>query len=126
MVALGEAGKIGAIGLSGVDLDGLKRAIPADIACVQNAWVPFFPLGGAHYPEWPKVTDQLKVIQIAARLGVTSSQLGLAWLIAYKPNILLIPGTASIGHLEENIASASISLDSDVLDELDAEYADAI
>ncbi len=147
MIALRDAGTIGAIGLSGVDLDGLKRAIPAEIVCVQNAysmisrqyedmldscvdhkiaWVPFFPLGGAHFPEWPKVTDQPKVIQIAERLGVTSSQLGLAWLLAHKPNILLIPGTASLGHLEENIASASISLDSDVLADLDAEYADAI
>jgi diketogulonate reductase-like aldo/keto reductase len=51
---------------------------------------------------------------------------GLAWLLAHKPNILLIPGTANLVHLEENIASASILFDKDVLTELDANYAKAI
>jgi aryl-alcohol dehydrogenase-like predicted oxidoreductase len=82
--------------------------------------VPFFPLGGAHFPEWPKVTEEPTVIEIAARIGVTPSQIGLAWLLAHKSNILLIPGTASISHLEENIASASIELDEAALSELDA------
>jgi len=84
MIALRDEGKIGAIGLSGVNSDGLNRALPATIACVQNAyslvsrqfedmltlclankiaWVPFFPLGGAA-PGWPKVTDQKKVIDM--------------------------------------------------------------
>ncbi len=147
MIALREEGKIGAIGLSAVDLNGLKHAIPVGIVCVQNAynlvsrhyedmldlcedqkiaWVPFFPLGGAHFPEWPKVTDQPKVIEVALRMGVKPSQLGLAWLLAHKPNILLIPGTASLFHLEEDIASASISFDKDVLAELDANYAKAL
>jgi pyridoxine 4-dehydrogenase len=147
MIAMRDEGKIGAIGLSAVDINRLKRAIPAGIVCVQNAynlvsrqdedmldicveqeiaWVPFFPLGGAYFPEWPKVTDQPKVVEIAARMGVKTSQLGLAWLLAHKPNILLIPGTASVSHLEENIASASISLDEDVLAELDANYTKAV
>lgn len=141
MIALRDAGKIGAIGLSAVDSDRLTRALPAGIACVQNAyslasrryeamldicaghgiaWVPFFPLGGAYFPEWPKVAEQPAVIRVAARMGVTPSQLGLAWLLAHRPNILLIPGTASARHLEENIASASIVLDEDAIAALDA------
>jgi aryl-alcohol dehydrogenase-like predicted oxidoreductase len=59
-------------------------------------------------------------------MGVKPSQLGLAWLLAHKPNILLIPGTANLLHLEENIASASISFDKDVLAELNANYAKAV
>lgn len=141
MIALRDEGKVGAIGLSAVDIHALRRAVPAGIVCVQNAyslvsrryedildlcvdqriaWVPFFPLGGAHFPEWPKVAGQSKVVEIAARLGVEPSQVGLAWLLAHAPNILLIPGTTSLSHLEENIASASISLDEDALAELDA------
>lgn len=98
MTALRDEGKIGAIGLSGVTLDGLRRALPAGIACVQNAyslvsrddedmlrlctaegiaWVPFFPLGGA-FPSLPKVTDEPAVHAVAASLGVTPSQVGLA------------------------------------------------
>lgn len=141
MIALRDAGKIGAIGLSAVDSDRLKRALPAGIACVQNAyslvsrryeamldicaaheiaWVPFFPLGGAYFPEWPKVAEQPAVVRVAARMGVTPSQLSLAWLLAHRPNILLIPGTANARHLEENIASASIVLDEDAIAALDA------
>ena len=140
MTSLRDEGKIGAIGLSAIDLQGLKRALPVGIACVQNAyslvshefeevltlcrehhvaWVPFFPLGGA-YPGWPKVTEHPAVIEIAAKLDIKPSQLGLAWLLAHAPNILLIPGTADRGHLEENIAAASIQLSWDVLAELDA------
>jgi aryl-alcohol dehydrogenase-like predicted oxidoreductase len=147
LIALRDEGKIGAIGLSAVDLSGLTRALPARIACVQNAysvlsrryedmlalcvaqgvaWVPFFPLGGAHFPEWPKVTDHPTVAAIAGRLGVTSSQLGLAWLLAHEANVLLIPGTSSQVHLEENVASASLRLSDDVMTELDATGADTM
>jgi aryl-alcohol dehydrogenase-like predicted oxidoreductase len=122
-----------------VDLQGLQRAVPAGIACVSNAyslvdqqsenlltlcreqgiaWVPFFPLGGA-FPGLPKVTAQPAVIEISARLNITPSQLGLAWLLARAPN-MLIPGTADRAHLEENVAAASIVLPDDVLCELDA------
>ncbi|SDS98376.1 aldo/keto reductase [Bradyrhizobium canariense] len=140
MIALWDEGKIGAIGLSAIDLNGLKRALPAGIACVQNAyslvsrqfedmlalclehkiaWVPFFPLGGA-FPGWPKLTDQPKVIEIAERLKITPAQLGLTWLLAHAPNMLLIPGTADRQHLEENVAAASIQLAQEALAELDA------
>jgi len=140
MVAMRDEGKIGAIGLSGVDLAGLRRCLPAGIACVQNAyslvsrqfedllalclaheiaWVPFFPLGGTH-PHWPKVADHAAVADIAARLGVTPSQVGLAWLLRHAPNILLIPGTTKLEHLRENMAASALALDEAAMAELDA------
>ena len=103
MTALREEGKIGAIGLSSVTLDGLRRALPAGIA-----WVPFFPLGGA-FPGLPKVTEEPAVRAVAQSLGVTPSQVGLAWLLHHAPNVLLIPGTADTAHLEANMAASEIS-----------------
>lgn len=140
MTALRDEGKIGAIGLGSVTLDGLRRALPAGIACVQNsyslvsrgdeellrlcvqeqiAWVPFFPLGGA-FPTMPKVTDDPAVADVARSLGRTPSQIGLAWLLHHAPNTLLIPGTANAGHLEANIAAGTIELDDAALAALDA------
>ncbi|MFF0521851.1 aldo/keto reductase [Actinomadura nitritigenes] len=140
MTALRDEGKIGAIGLSSVTLDGLRRALPAGIACVQNAyslvsrddedmlrlcaaegiaWVPFFPLGGA-FPGLPKVTEEPAVRAVAESLGVTPSQVGLAWLLHHAPNILLIPGTADAAHLEANMAVGGIAFDDDARAALDA------
>ena len=141
MIAMRGEGKIGAIGLSAVDPENLKRALPAGVVCVQTAysllsrqyegmldlcarhgiaWVPFFPLGGAGFPGWPQVTKHPKVVEIAADMAVTPSQIGLAWLLEHRPNILLVPGTTSMTHLQQNIASASLSLSGDILLELDA------
>ncbi|WP_035865679.1 aldo/keto reductase, partial [Cryptosporangium arvum] len=124
LVALREEGVIGAIGLSGASLATVRRALPAGLVCVQNlyslvdrddedilrlcteegiAWVPYFPLGGA-FPGRPKVTDDPGVLEQAAARSCTPSQYGLAWLLYHAPNVLLIPGTASVAHLEENIA----------------------
>jgi pyridoxine 4-dehydrogenase len=140
MTALRDEGKIGAIGLSSVTLDVLRRALPAGIACVQNAyslvsrddedmlelcvaegiaWVPFFPLGGAH-PGLPKVTDEPTVHAVAEKLGVTASQVGLAWLLHHAPNVLLIPGTSSLAHLEANMAVGEITFSAETLATLDA------
>ncbi|MFE2423837.1 aldo/keto reductase [Streptomyces hokutonensis] len=140
MTALRDEGKIGAIGLSSVTLDGLRRALPAGIACVQNAyslvsrddedilelcaaqgiaWVPFFPLGGA-FPGLPKVTDEPAVQAVAESLGATASQVGLAWLLHHAPNALLIPGTADVAHLQANMAVGEITLDTAALATLDA------
>ncbi|MEV0785403.1 aldo/keto reductase [Streptomyces sp. NPDC050423] len=140
MTALRDEGKIGAIGLSGVTLDVLRRALPAGIVCVQNlyslvtrgdeemlrlcaqeqiAWVPFFPLGGA-FPRLPKVTDEPAVIAAAKSLDRTPAQVGLAWLLHHTPNTLLIPGTADAGHLEANVATGTIGLDDAALAALDA------
>ncbi|HVV14673.1 aldo/keto reductase [Amycolatopsis sp.] len=140
MTALRDEGKIGAIGLSAVSVDTLRRALPAGIACVQNAyslvarddekllglclaegvaWMPFFPLGGA-FPGLPKVTEEPAVVAAAKSLGVTPSQIGLAWLLHHAPNVLLIPGTSNRRHLEENIAAGALDLDKEMLAELDA------
>lgn len=140
MTALRDEGKIGAIGLSAVSVDTLRRALPAGIACVQNAyslvarddekllglclaegvaWMPFFPLGGA-FPGLPKVTEEPAVVAAAKSLGVTPSQIGLAWLLHHAPNVLLIPGTSNRRHLEENIAAGALDLDKKMLAELDA------
>lgn len=141
MIVMRDEGKIGAIGVGSVSRANLERALPAGIVCVQSAysllsrhyedmlnlcaengiaWVPFFPLGGASSPGWMQVTAHPRVVEIAANLGVTPSQLGLAWLLAHRPNILLIPGTASRAHLEENIASSTLSIDAAIQAELDA------
>ncbi|MET7778452.1 aldo/keto reductase [Streptomyces sp. NPDC005388] len=140
MTALRDEGKIGAIGLSSITLDGLRRALPAGIVCVQNAyslvsrededmlqlcaaegiaWVPFFPLGGA-FPGLPKVTEEPVVHAVAESLGVTPSQVGLAWLLHHAPNVLLIPGTADAAHLEANLAAGKVTFDAATLATLDA------
>jgi pyridoxine 4-dehydrogenase len=140
MTALRDEGKIGAIGLSSVTLDGLRRALPAGIVCVQNAyslvsradedmlrlcaaegiaWVPFFPLGGA-FPGLPKVTEEPAVHVVAESLGVTPAQVGLAWLLHQAPNVLLIPGTADPAHLEANLAVGDLTFDDATRARLDA------
>ncbi|MFI9489907.1 aldo/keto reductase [Promicromonospora sp. NPDC052451] len=143
MTALRDEGKIGAIGLSSVTQDVLRRALPAGIACVQNAyslvarpdeemvdlcaahgiaWVPFFPLGGA-FPGMPKVTDEPAVLAASATLDVTPSQVGLAWLLRRSAGTLLIPGTGDAGHLEQNVAAGALALSEEfdgVLASLDA------
>lgn len=140
MIALRDEGLIGGIGLSNVTIDGLRQALPAGLACVQNAyslvarddddmldlcssqgiaWVPFFPLGGS-YSGLSKVTDESTVTQIAADRGVSPSQIGLAWLLHRAPNVLLIPGTASLNHLEANTAVGDIVLNADELAVLDS------
>ena len=56
----------------------------------------------------------------AQRLGHTRAQVALAWLLSLRPNILLIPGTSSVRHLEENFAVSDIELDQQAQDELTA------
>ncbi len=143
MIALRDEGKIGAIGISAVPVDVVRRALPAGIVCVQNAyslldrsqeatldlctaqggqgiaWVPYFPLGSS-LPGFPKVADHPVVAEIAGELGVTGAQVGLAWLLAHAPNTLLIPGTRSVAHLEENLGAADVTLGADALQRLDA------
>ena len=77
------------------------------------AYVPFFPLGGFS----PLQSGTLSAV--AQRLGATPMQVALAWLLARAPNILLIPGTSSSGHLKENLAAAELVLADDVLAELE-------
>jgi pyridoxine 4-dehydrogenase len=137
---LREEGKIELIGLSNVSLAELERGLElADIASVQNqyglldrkhedllracaerglAFVPFFPLGSA-FGAAPRPTEDPTVREIAARLGATPAQVALAWLLHHAPNILLIPGTSSLAHLEENLAAGDVELGEDDLRALD-------
>jgi pyridoxine 4-dehydrogenase len=85
-----------------------------ELAAAGTAYVPFFPLGGFS----PLQSSALDAT--AARLGATPMQVALAWLLQRSPNILLIPGTSSLGHLGENLAAAELVLPADVLGELDA------
>ncbi|MGE5136543.1 MAG: oxidoreductase [Gemmatimonadota bacterium] len=140
MTALRDEGKIGGVGISNVTIGQLRQALPAGLACVQNAyslldrsgepllslcrehgvaWVPYFPLGSA-FPGVAKVSEHPAVTEAAAALGATPAQIGLAWLLAHDPGTLLIPGTSSPGHLEDNIATGSVHLDRATMDTLDA------
>ncbi|MEY9886644.1 pyridoxine 4-dehydrogenase [Catenulispora sp. MAP5-51] len=139
-IALRDEGKIDGIGLSAVDADQLRHALPAGIVCVQNshspvdrasesvldvcrehdiAWVPFFPLGSA-FPQFPKVVDQPAVRAAAEALGVTPVQVGLAWHLAHYAYTLLIAGTTDPAHLAENIAAGAVRLDAQTRAAIDA------
>ncbi|MDF7815790.1 aldo/keto reductase [Hymenobacter sp. YC55] len=77
------------------------------------AFIPWFPIGGG------KVQETDRVQRIAARYQVSVRQLALSWLLHHAPNILPIPGTTSLAHLEENMQSASIQLTAQDMQELD-------
>ena len=131
MIAIREEGLIGGIGLSTVTMDEYRLAVArTPIACVQNAfnladrsdlevldacrvdgvaYVPYFPLGSAFNANNP-VLGNLSVQAVAQRLGATPAQVALAWLLYAGDNVLLIPGTSSLEHLEENLASAQVVL----------------
>lgn len=135
LAGLKQQGLIRHIGLSNVTTKQIEDAGKiTDIVCVQNqynlahrqddvlietlasrgvAYVPFFPLGGFSPLQSSALFD------VAAPLNATSMQVALAWLLQRSPNILLIPGTSSRGHLRENLAAATIELPSDALSELD-------
>ncbi len=141
MVAMREEGLIAGVGISTANLEQVEQAITtAGAVCVQNAfsllaqedapvlarceqagvaYVPYFPLGSA-FPNMPKVTEDPRVRAVADRLGRTPAQVGLAWLLAHSPNVLLIPGTSSLSHLQDNLAVADVVLSEDDLAELTA------
>ncbi len=88
-------------------------ALIDNLAAKGIAYVPYFPLGGFT----PLQSDELS--EVAAGLHATPMQVALAWLLQRAPNILLIPGTSSVAHLEENLAAAELSLPEGVLASLD-------
>ncbi|SDS23930.1 aldo/keto reductase family oxidoreductase [Bradyrhizobium canariense] len=88
-------------------------ALIDDLARAGIAYVPYFPLGGFQPLQSSILSD------VAARLGATPMQVALAWLLRRAPNILLIPGTSSVSHLQENLAAAELDLPDDVAKELD-------
>ena len=132
---LQRQGLIRHIGISNVTPAQVRAARKiAPIVCVQNqynlahreddalldqlaadgiAYVPFFPLGGFSPLQSGTLPD------VAARLGATPMQVALSWLLHRSPNILLIPGTSSVGHLEENLAAVELALAPEVMAELD-------
>ncbi len=136
MESVRREGLIGAIGLSSIDLDQYRVARSrVEVACVQNpynlvdtpdsdvfeacrddgvAFVPFFPLGSAFHADNPVLADPV-VVASARRLEATPAQIALAWLLHLAPNVLLIPGTSSLAHLEENLAAADVVLDAEAL-----------
>ncbi len=80
------------------------EALLTQLAAEGTAYVPFFPLGGFT----PLQSGVLS--EVAAELGATPMQVALAWLLQRSPNILLIPGTSSVAHLEQNLAAAQLQL----------------
>ena len=132
---LQRQGLVRHIGLSNVTAKQIAegRGI-TEIVCVQNqynlvhraddalidelarddiAYVPFFPLGGFSPLQSSTLSD------VAARLNATPMQVALAWLLHRSPNILLIPGTSSLAHLQQNLAAAELVLPKDEITELD-------
>jgi aryl-alcohol dehydrogenase-like predicted oxidoreductase len=138
---LRQEGKLDMIGISNAGTETLRRAIElVDIACVQNpfsvvnragedelalceehriAFVPFFPLGSAFSGGPKQLAADPAVAEVAQKHGVTPSQVALAWLLHRSERILLIPGTSSVGHLEENMAAGEIELDAQDMARLD-------
>ena len=134
LAELQRQGLIRHLGLSNVTSAQVAQANGiAPVVCVQNhynlahrdddalideleglgvAYVPFFPLGGFTPLQSTTLSD------VAAELGVTPMQVALAWLLRRAPNILLIPGTASLDHLRENLAAAELKLSAEVISSL--------
>ena len=138
---LRQEGKLDLIGVSTVPLEGvtLPRSWSApwarsrtptslvhrdDDAIVDYcdaqgiAYVPYFPLGSAFGGGPTALAADPAIAGVAAKHGVAPSQVALAWLLHRSPRILLIPGTSSVAHLEENLAAAEIALDQDDLQTL--------
>ncbi len=131
---LQRQGLIRQLGLSNVTSAQLKIARKiAPVVCVQNlyniahrkddalidahpdiAFVPFFPLGGFSPVQSSILSD------VAKELDATPMQTALAWLLKRAPNILLIPGTSSVKHLQENLAAAELKLSDSVFARLSA------
>jgi len=68
----------------------------------------------------PKVVEDEVVKAVATEVGATPAQVGLAWLLAHDDSVLLIPGTSSLAHLEENLAVAGVTLSAEQVARLDA------
>jgi len=136
LIELKKQGLIKHLGLSNVTAKQYAEARKlTEVVCVQNqynlahrgddafvdqlakdgvAYVPFFPLGGFS----PLQSKSLS--EVAKSLEATPMQVALAWLLQRAPNILLIPGTSSVGHLRENLKAASLRLPSAAIEKLNS------
>lgn len=128
-------GKLELIGISNVTRAQVEQALElVELAGVQNgysilersseevldlcderglAFVPFFPLGSAFTGGPAKLAADAVISGTAEKHGVTPSQVALAWLLHRSDRILLIPGTSSVAHLEENLGAANVALGAD-------------
>ncbi|GGP56994.1 oxidoreductase [Saccharothrix coeruleofusca] len=135
LAELREQGLVEHLGLSNATRAQLDQARAiAPVVCVQNmfniadrrdselvdhtaeegiAYVPFFPLGGFG------PLQHAALAEVAARHGATERQVALAWLLQRSPNVLLIPGTSSVRHLEENLLARELRLSDQDLTQLD-------
>jgi aryl-alcohol dehydrogenase-like predicted oxidoreductase len=136
-----QEGKLDLIGISEAGAETVRRALElADIGAVQNSYslvnrsgedvlqlcmerditfVPYFPLGSAFSGGPKQLAADPAVAAVAERRGATPTQVALAWLLQRYYRILLIPGTSSVRHLEENMAAEDIELQEEDLDELE-------
>jgi pyridoxine 4-dehydrogenase len=139
MLTARDDGLIESIGLSNVTLAHLLHAVQiTEVVCVQNyyhvadrrsqpvldectrrgiAFVPFAPLEFGQSGS-SSLLGAPQVVAEAERLAVTPAQLVLAWTLTIAPNVLLIPGTSSLDHLRENLASSSVDLDTHAMHRL--------
>jgi aryl-alcohol dehydrogenase-like predicted oxidoreductase len=138
---LRREGKLGLIGLSNVDQTAVERALElVDVAQIQNAYsiidrhddelvdfadahqiafVPFGPLGSAYRRGPARLGADATIGRVASKHAATPAQIALAWLLARSDRMLLIPGTSSLTHLEENMAAGAVALDDADLAALD-------
>ena len=134
-------GKIESIGLSNASVDEVAAALEiVDLGEVQNAYniqlrddedvlrfcadhdiayVPFFPIGSAFTGGPRSLAEDPTISSVAAKHTATPAQIALAWLLHTEQHVLLIPGTSSLVHLEQNMAAAGIALDDEDLAALD-------
>jgi len=134
---LRREGKLDLIGISEADAGDVRRALDlVDIAEVQNqysvvnrsgedvlelaiereiAFVPYFPLGSAFTGGPRRLAQDPAVAEVAERRDISAAQVALAWLLARYERMLLIPGTTSVQHLEENMAVTDVELDGEDL-----------
>lgn len=142
LAQLRDEGLIRHLGISGVDvghLDEAQRVAP--VVCVQNAYgafrrdddelrrvcaersiafVPFFSIAGNGRHLGPAVDDPATLRAIADAHGTSSAQVLLAWTLRQGPNVLVIPGTGDLEHLEQNVAAGALELSAAELHDLDA------
>jgi pyridoxine 4-dehydrogenase len=134
-------GKLDLIGISEAGAGDVHRALDlVDIAEVQNAYsvvnrsggdvlelcmereiafVPYFPLGSAFAGGPKQLAEDPALAGVAERRGITATQVALAWLLTRYERMLLIPGTSSVRHLEENMTAADVELDAQDLADLE-------
>jgi aryl-alcohol dehydrogenase-like predicted oxidoreductase len=138
---LRREGKLDLIGISEAGVDAVGRALElVDIAEVQNAYsvvnrageevlelcvereiafVPYFPLGSAFSGGPRQLAEDPVIAGVAKRHGITATQVALAWLLSRYERMLLIPGTSSVAHLEQNLAAADVELGESDMAELE-------